>query len=100
MRTLIEYQNELNKCVTLIRDIQYQQNANYTAVCKCEREYERNKTIENGERLDTLYYTNDLLSKRYRELQEKYDTLKDIIHTIQEIECLKEQLVIMTTMFN
>ena len=100
MRTLIEYQNELNKCVTLIKDIQYQQNANYTAVCEYEREYERNKTVENGERLDALYYTNDLLSKRYRELQEKYGTLKDIIHTIQEIEYLKEKLNTITTMFN
>ena len=100
MRTLIEYQNELNKYLTLIKEIQYQQNANYTAVCKCEKEYERNKTIENGERLDALYYTNDLLLERYRELQKKYDTLNDIIYTIQEIEYLKEKLNTITTMFD
>lgn len=100
MKTLIEYQNELNKCVTLIKDIQKLQNANYTAVCKCEKEYERNKTIENGERLDALYYTNDLLLERYRELQKKYNTLKDIIHTIQEIEYLKEKLNTMTTILD
>ena len=100
MRTLIEYQNELNKYLTLIKEVQYQQNANYTAVCKCEKEYERNKTIENGERLDALYYTNDLLLERYRELQKKYDTLKDIIYTIQEIQYLKEKLNTITTMFD
>ena len=77
MKTLIEYQNELNKYLTLIKEIQYQQNANYTAVCKCEKEYERNKTIEKGKRLDALYYTNDLLLERYRKLQKKYNTLKD-----------------------
>ena len=100
MKTLIEYQNELNKCVTLIKDIQKLQNENYTAICECEKEYERNKTIENGERLDALYYTNDLLLERHRELQNKYKTLKDIIHTIQEIEYLKEKLNTITTMFD
>ena len=100
MKTLIEYQNELNKYLTLIKEMQYQQNANYTTICEYERKYERNKTIENGKRLDTLYYTNDLLLERYGELQKKYDTLKDIIYTIQEIEYLKEKLDIMTTMFN
>ena len=100
MKTLIEYQNELNKYLTLIKDIQKLQNENYAAICEREREYEYNKTVEIGERLDALYYTNDLLLERHRELQNKYKTLKDIIHTIQEIEYLKEKLNTMTTMFD
>ena len=100
MKTLIEYQNELNKCVVLIKDIQKLQNENYTAICEREREYEHNKTVENGERLDALYYTNDLLLERYRELQNKHKALKDIIHTIQEIEYLKEKLNTMITILN
>ena len=100
MKTLIEYQNELNKCVTLIKDIQKLQNENYTAICEREREYEHNKRVEIGERLEALYYINDLLLERHRELQNKYKTLKDIIHTIQEIEYLKEKLNTITTMFD